>query len=171
MNFSFARRRLSAPLYRVWRNKTKWRVVKTFEPQKLIKCTCYVSRIPCLGCIPLGGSVSVFMIQSKEPSNPLWACIHRFFGVQWCVWSWIINPDHDLLQGMSSIWGLVQQVTYCGPTNSFLRQKRYQREFTFQKEFIYNLFRGIHWRQSFNFAYTRHLQSAAHNQKERRSPL
>lgn len=56
--------------------------------------------------------------------------------------------------------------------NKFLSQQLwYKRAFTFQKEFIYNLFLGIHWQQCFSFAYTRHLQSAARNQKERRSPL
>ena len=83
-----------------------------------------------------------------------------------CSWSSIKNTFYLKTSSIGNLlWPSKFRLFY------LVWQLRYERKIKFQKEFIYNRFLGIHWRQYFNFVYTRHLQSAARNRKETRSPL
>ena len=83
-----------------------------------------------------------------------------------CSWSSIKNTFYLKTSSIGNLlWPSKFRLFY------LVWQLRYERKIKFQKEFIYNRFLGIHWRQYFNFVYTRHLQSTVRNRKETRSPL
>lgn len=180
MNLSFGRRRLSAPLnfgpqehwYWVWQNKTKWRFLNSWaskidetEERFLIKRAFLWEDLYQY----LWFKITRITVHQRNRR------IHSGHGfIVWCTMMRVIL-NHKSWSGSATKNAFYLKASSVGNLlhpNKFLSQQLwYKRAFTFQKEFIYNLFLGIHWQQCFSFAYTRHLQSAARNQKERRSPL